>query len=100
MAVAMGDFGARDQRSPEVCRAEVCGCAVYLGVIGFRYGTPVTGRDDGVSYTEFEFDVAGHAGMPRLVFLLEETTATVPVALVDVDRRRSTGFGGGCGRSG
>jgi Domain of unknown function (DUF4062) len=30
VAVAMADFGARDQRSPEVCRAEVLGCDVYL----------------------------------------------------------------------
>jgi WD40 repeat protein len=92
VAVAMADFGARDQRSLEVCRAEVLGCDVYLGVIGFRYGTPVPGSDDGVSYTEFEFDVAGHAGMPRLVFLLNEVTATIPVALVDVDRSRINRF--------
>jgi WD40 repeat protein len=92
VAVVMADFGARDQRSPEVCEAEVCGCDVYLGVIGFRYGTPVVGRDDGVSYTEFEFEVAGRAGMPRLVFLLDETITTVPVALVDVDRGRINRF--------
>lgn len=91
VAVAMVDFGARDQRSAQVCRAEVLGCDVYLGVIGFRYGTLVPGQDT-VSYTEFEFDVATQAGMPRLVFLLEETTATVPVALVDVDRRRVDRF--------
>lgn len=90
--VAMVDFGARDQKSPEVCRAEVLGCDVYLGVIGFRYGTPVPGRNDGVSYTEFEFDVADQAGMPRLVFLLDEATATIPVALVDVDRSRINRF--------
>ncbi|MDQ3765170.1 MAG: NB-ARC domain-containing protein [Actinomycetota bacterium] len=45
-----------------------------------------------MSYTEFEFDVAGQAGMPRLVFLLDETTTTIPVALVDVDRRRINRF--------
>src|SRR5215468_7632196 len=78
VAVEMADFGARDQRSPEVCRAEVLGCDVYLVVIGFRYGTPVPGRDDRVSYVEFEFDVAGEAGMPRLVFLLDEATTTIP----------------------
>ncbi|MGH4026482.1 MAG: NB-ARC domain-containing protein [Pseudonocardiaceae bacterium] len=88
VAVDMADFGARNQRSPHVCRTEVLGCEVYLGVIGFRYGTPVPGRDDGVSYVEFEFDIAGEAGMPRLVFLLDEVTTTIPVALVDVDRSR------------
>lgn len=34
VAVDMADFGARNQRSPHVCRAEVLGCEVYLGVIG------------------------------------------------------------------
>ncbi|MGH9217348.1 MAG: DUF4062 domain-containing protein, partial [Acidimicrobiales bacterium] len=92
VAVDMADFGARDQRSPEVCRAEVLGCDIYLGVIGFRYGTVVPGLDGGVSYTEFEFDVAGQAGMPRLVFLLDEATTTIPVALVDIDRSRTNRF--------
>jgi hypothetical protein len=86
VAVDMADFGARDQPSAQVCRAEVAGCDVYLAVVGFRYGALVPGRDDGLSFTEFEFDVAGQAGLPRLVFLLDE--ASVPVALADVDRRR------------
>jgi hypothetical protein len=50
------------------------------------------GRGDCPSYTEFECDVAGRAGLPRLVFLLDETTATVPLALADVDRSRVTRF--------
>jgi hypothetical protein len=86
VAVDMADFGARDQRSAPVCRAEVAGCDVYLGLVGFRYGTPVPGADDELSFTEFEFDVASEAGLPRLVFLLDE--ATVPVAQADVDRSR------------
>jgi hypothetical protein len=92
VAVDMADFGARDQRSPQVCRAEVLGCHVYLGVVGFRYGTLVPGRDDGLSFTEFEFDVAGRAGLPRLVFLLDEAAAIVPVTLVDADRSQVTRF--------
>jgi hypothetical protein len=34
--------------------------------------------------------------MLRLVFLLDKTTATTPMALVDVDHARSTSSGGGC----
>jgi hypothetical protein len=41
------------------------------------------------SFIEFEFDEAGRAGPPRLVFLLDE--ATLPVALADVDRSRGAG---------
>jgi hypothetical protein len=68
-------------------------------VIDFRYGTPVLGSADRVSYIEFEFDVASRAGMPRLVLLLDEATVTIPVALVDVNRSRITGSGAGCSRN-
>jgi len=92
VAIDMADFGARDEASAEVCRAEVLSCDVYVGVIGFRYGQLVPEPDDEVSYTEFEFRVARQARIPRLLFLLDEATATVPVGLVDVDRSRVDQF--------
>src|SRR5262249_55459177 len=58
-------------------------CDTYIAVVGFRYGSLVPGEK--VSYTELEFTEATNAGLPRLVFLLDET-ADLPADLVDADR--------------
>lgn len=76
VAVDMAYFGARDDPPADFCAAQVRASDVYVGVIGFRYGTPVPERPDR-SYTEIEFEAATDAGIPRLVFLLAED-ALVP----------------------
>ncbi len=88
-AVDMRYFAARDQKPADYCRQRVRDCEIYVAVIGFRYGTLVPGED--ISYTELEFEEAGVAGMPRLVFLLEEA-ASPPADLGNPDRRRAEGF--------
>jgi hypothetical protein len=78
-AVARARFAVADQaylaamaRSPaDACRQAIRDADVYLGIIGFRYGT-LAGQQTGPSYTELEFDTATALGMPRLIFLLDE----------------------------
>ena len=73
----MAYFTARDNKPADYCQDKVRGCDVYVGLIGLRYGSPVRDRPE-VSYTELEFDTATEAGLPRLVFLLDEDAA-VPI---------------------
>ena len=76
--VHMDAFTAADALPAEVCCAKVASCQVWVGLVGFRYGSPV--RDDATrSYVELEYDAATSAGMTRLVFLLpEEPSVALP----------------------
>ena len=67
----MAYFTAREDQPSAYCREAVRGCSVYVGLIGLRYGSPVRDRPE-MSYTELEFDTATEAGLPRLVFVLDE----------------------------
>src|SRR5580658_3455092 len=75
----MAYFTARDDKPADYCAEKVRGCDVYVGLIGLRYGPPVRDRPR-ISYTELEFAAATDAGLPRLVFVLDEN-AGVPIPL-------------------
>ncbi len=86
--VDMRYFSARDGMPADYCQQQVRSCDIYVVIVGFRYGSLVTGQ--GLSYTEIEFLTASAAGLPRLAFLLAENIC--PASLADVDLSLVEGF--------
>ena len=80
--VDMRHFAARDGSPADYCQQRVRECEIYVAVIGFQYGSLVAGEE--VSYTELEFRAATVVGVPRLIFLLEDSAC--PPELSDADR--------------
>src|SRR5262245_10789482 len=79
-------FTARDTKPARDRQERALGSYPYVGLIGLRYGSPVRDKPE-MSYTELEFDTATEAGLPRLVFVLDEDAAVPipPGRLLDTD---------------
>ena len=91
--VDMSLWTAADTRPRDLCESRVNECDVYVAILGFRYGTPVI-DDSTRSYVELEYEAATRAGLPRLIFVLDDTLeVAVPHAFhVDENSSRQESF--------
>jgi len=74
--IGMEDYVATDAYPLHKCLADVAGCDVYVGLVGWRYGY-VPDRDNPArqSITELEYRQAGESGLPRLLFLADKNAS-------------------------
>ncbi|MEY9932453.1 hypothetical protein ABH926_007104 [Catenulispora sp. GP43] len=75
--VVMGTYVAEESRPLDRCLADVRSSDLYIGLLAWRYGYIPDGHDK--SITELEYDQAGEADVPRLMFLHDETAPWPPV---------------------
>jgi formylglycine-generating enzyme required for sulfatase activity len=71
IAIGMEDYVASDSRPVDKCLDDVRSCDVYMGIFAWRYGFIPNGYDK--SITHLEYEAAGNAGIPRLIFLLKSS---------------------------
>ncbi|WP_146204321.1 DUF4062 domain-containing protein [Massilia glaciei] len=67
--VGMEMFSVSDHVQWEVIKREIDSSDYYVVVVAHRYGSQT---DDGISYTEKEFDYASSKGIPILGFVIDE----------------------------
>jgi uncharacterized protein DUF4062/TIR domain-containing protein len=71
--IDMAYFAARDQKSSEAVRQAVRQSDIFIGLVGFRYGSRVRDMPE-TPYAELEYEAASDARIPRLIFILSEDT--------------------------
>jgi hypothetical protein len=73
--VGMEQFSADDDEQWEIIQETIQQTDYYVCLIGHRYGSI---GNDGLSYTEMEWDYAKQLGIPIMSFVRERSTATTP----------------------
>ena len=74
-------FPAADEEQWKFIQRVIDDCDYYILIIGGRYGTMT---DEGVSYTEKEYDYAIHKGLQVLAFIHEQPD-NIPLGKSDID---------------
>src|ERR1700730_235621 len=87
----MEKYPARDDRPKAASEAGASRCDIYIGIFAWRYGCiPNEDNPNAKSITELEYDAAGRAQKPRLIFLLADD-APWPSSLRDAEQEKDEG---------
>jgi hypothetical protein len=96
--IVVESYTADERSVRESCLADVAGCDLYIGIIGFRYG--FIPRKETRSITELEYDRARECKVPTLVFVKDDdeikpkfhdaVTNENPRELIETFRKRVT----------
>lgn len=79
---AMEDYTARDESAAVACTDDVAASDLYVGLVAWRYGhIPKDDNPNSLSVVEQEYQAAVDNGVPRLVFMLDETSLWHPLYL-------------------
>lgn len=73
----MGHFPARSTTPADNDQQELAKCDIYVGILGFNYGTPVRDQPEW-SHVQHEFYAAQKSGKKLLVFLLHDAAEGQP----------------------
>lgn len=78
--VGMESFGSEAETPLETCIKRVKECSLFILIVGFRYGS--ISKDVDKSITQIEYETAINAGVPTLVYIIDDDQ---PVSLQHVD---------------
>ena len=85
-AIAMEYYVASDPPPVDKCLADVKRCDAYIGIFAWRYGSIPHGYDK--SITHLEFEAAKQAGIPCLIFLLNDDALWPPKYMANGEERQ------------
>jgi hypothetical protein len=75
--ISMEHFGAREERPKDEClRLIMEESDIFVGIYAHRYGFIPPG--DEISITEAEYEAAASAGIPRLIYLVDDSAPWIP----------------------
>lgn len=83
----MEAFGARKETPLETCLNEVNQSDIYIGIIGYRFGS--IEKNSGKSYTQLEYERAIKEKKEILIYLINEKDSKVSIEHIDFDENRT-----------
>lgn len=80
--VGMEMFSADDEEQWSIIQREIDRSDYYIVIVKQRYGSTIK-KENGIGFTEKEYDYAGTAGVPRLGFVVADGVAVLPEHMED-----------------